>query len=259
MTQRATKAQLWGAAVLALAVAAIVVVAFRGSWGALRDAALAVHFDHDAADLYPFAVDGLLVIAIIAAVLLRNDTVARWYSLGIIGSYTVASWGINFMHGLGMFLLDPGTGRRAVPPWPVVMLIASLLIGSIFLGSHLLVFVWRHVFPSDPAPVENLEPSHDATPVYDDATPVAPVPTDNIEAATIAFRASLAPGRQRLSQQSLSTQFGITVRQARDIQRAVQREQEDAASEWAAESIAIEAARHTSNGSVATRDGAGGR
>lgn len=259
MTQRATTAQLCGAGLLAVAVAAIVIVAFRGSWGALRDAALAVHFDRDAADLYPFAVDGLLVIAIIAAVLLRDDTVARWYSLGIIGSYTVASWGINFMHGLGMFLLDPATRHRAVPPWPVVMLIASLLIGSIFLGSHLLVFVWRHVFPTAEPQGEDAEVSHDATPSYDDATPVAPIPANKIEAATIAYRASLTPGRQRLSQQSLSTQFGITVRQARDVQRAVQREEDEAADEWAAETAARDAAPHTPNGTVAAHDGAGGR
>jgi hypothetical protein len=259
MTQRATKAQLCGAGLLAGVVIAIIAVAFRGSWGALRDAALSTHFDHNAADLYPFAVDGLLVIAIIAAVLLRNDRVARWYSLGIIGSYTVASWAINFMHGLGWFGIDPATGRRAVPPWPVVMLIASLLIGSIFLGSHLLTFVGRHIFPNSPAAVENHEPSHDATPAYDDATPVAPVPANKIEAARTAFRASLAPDRQRLSQQSLADRYGISVRQARAVQDDVKREQEEAADEWAAETVAIEAARYTPNGSVADRDGAGGR
>lgn len=133
-------------ALLVSVVGAIVLVAFRGSWSAARDAALACHFDKTSADLYPFAVDGLIVVAIIALVLLRHDAGARRYCLGIIGGYTMASWIINFLHGLGWFAVG-ASGARPVQPWGVVVVVASLVIGSIFLGSHLLVYVWRHLTP----------------------------------------------------------------------------------------------------------------
>jgi hypothetical protein len=242
-TRRTTNGQLLGVAVLALAVAAIIVVAFRGSWGALRDAALAAYFDRDAADLYPYAVDGLLIIAIIAAVVLRNDRVARWYCLGIIGGYTAASLAINIMHGLGMFSVDPATGRRPVPPWPVVLLVASLVVASIFLASHLLVYVWRHLFPTGHGEAAAAEALRGATGAYDGATPRSGLPRSNVELARAAFRESLAPGRQRLSQQALASQYGVSVRQARAIQNDVQREQHELAA-------GLPPAQHTPNGRV---------
>lgn len=259
MTQRATKAQIGGVIALALPVAAIIAVAFRGSWGALRDAALSVHFDRDAADLYPFGVDGLLVIAIIAAVILRNDRVARWYCLGIIAGYTVASFAINFMHGLGMFLVDPATGTRPVPPWLVVALIASLVIASIFLASHLLVYVWRHFFPtSDPEP-EDAEVSHGATPVSHDATPRLAVQQTNLDLARAAYRESLAPHLITLSQKVLAERYGIKPRQARAVQDGVKRElAADEAEQPPTEGPDV-AARYTPNGGVPVRDGTGGR
>lgn len=211
-------------ALLAAVVMGIVAVAFRGSWGALRDAALSAHFDRASADLYPFAVDGLLIVAVIAAVLLRHDRGARRYTLSIIGGYTVASWLINFLHGLGMFLPNPATGHRPVPPWPVVVVIASLVIGSIFLGSHLLVFVWRHLLPepavaAEPEPVERpgTGPERDDTDAPEQPAP----PTDTLDAAKIAYRESLAPGRQRLSQKVLADQFRISRREAAQVQHEV--------------------------------------
>ncbi|HZB28904.1 MAG TPA: DUF2637 domain-containing protein [Streptosporangiaceae bacterium] len=262
MTQHATRptsAQIAGAACLGLLVTGIIVVAFRGSWGALRDAALAAHFDRNAAGLYPFAVDGLLVVAIVAAVLLRHDRGARRYCLGIIGGYTVASWLINFLHGLGMFLADPATGKRPVPPWPVVVVIATLVIASIFLGSHLLVFVWRHLYPTTGARPEAAEVSQGATPASQDATPRVELPPTNLELAKAAFRESLAPDRQRLSQRALVERYGIKARQAAKVQDEVNREltaEHAAPSSTEATDVA---AQHTPNGRVDIRDGAGGR
>jgi hypothetical protein len=208
-------------------VIGIIAVAFRGSWGALRDAALAAHFERSAADLYPWGVDGLMVVAIIALVLLRDDRRVRWYCLGIIGSYTVASWYINFLHGLGMFAVDPATGTRPVPPWYVVFVIASLVIGSIFLGSHLLVHVWLRLFPTT-APDEAPEPVNQAgTEADDDRTgvPEPPdAPVDNLAAARLAYRQSLAPGLQRLSQTALMKQFRISKREAAQVQSDVRAE-----------------------------------
>lgn len=205
-------------------VIGIIAVAFRGSWGALRDAALAAHFDRSAADLYPWGVDGLLVVAIIALVLLRHDRGARGYCLGIIAGYTGASWVLNFLHGLGTFTPDPVTHARPVPSWPVVVVIASLVIGSIFLGSHLLVHVWRHVFPDATGPIVEETPGQDA-PVPERPAPAGPKPpANNFEAAKVAYRESLPPEYKTLSQKSLVERFGITKREAAQVQSEVKTE-----------------------------------
>lgn len=209
---------------LVAVVVGIIVVAFRGSWGSLRDAALAAHFDRDAADLYPFAVDGLLIVAILAAVLLRHDRGARRYCLGIIATYTGASWLINFLHGLGQFATDPATGVRPGPPWYVVVVIASLVIGSIFLGSHLLVFVWRHVFPTA-TPAAPLTPSYQpgAEP-GEDGTDVPGLPADVLAVAKDAYRQSLHPDLKTLSQTDLVNRFRISKREAARVQSEVKAE-----------------------------------
>lgn len=206
---------------LFLGVAGIVGVAFRGSWGALRDAALACHFDHAAAVLYPWGVDGLQIEAIIAAVVLRHDRWARWYCFGIVGVYTVASFVINFLHGQGAFTPPPGVSKAPVQPWYVVGLVAALVIGSIFLGSHLLVYIWRHVFPETIAATVTEFVSDDATPGNEDATPVPALPPAGLEAARIAYRQSLHPDLKTLSQESLVERYGVSLRQAREVQREV--------------------------------------
>ena len=219
--QRPGNGLIAAAVVLMLGVGGIIAVAFRGSWGALRDAALACHFERSAADLYPWGVDGLLIITVGALVLLRHDRVARRYCLSIIGTYTVASWLINYLHGLGRFSADPVTHQRPVPPWPVVLVVASLVIGSIFLGSHLLVFVFRRVFPNaiHPEPIAGTY-QLGAGPVRSEPHGFVP-PADNIEAAEQAYRASLRPGMKELSQRNLMDQFGISKRQAAQVQSAV--------------------------------------
>lgn len=223
-TAPAGAARLTDVAALVAVVVGIIAVAFRGSWGALRDAALAAHFDRTSAVLYPFAVDGLLVVAIIAVVLLRHDRGARWYCLGIIAGYTAASWLINFLHGLGTFTPDPVTGQRPVPPWPVVVVIASLVIGSIFLGSHLLVYVWRHLFP-DPAPTaEPIRVDHTGTDPDQNVPDEPELPATNIDAARLAYRQSLRPGMKALSQAVLMNRYGVTKREAARVQDEVKKE-----------------------------------
>jgi uncharacterized protein DUF2637 len=223
-TIRLSPARVCGVVALVSVVLGIVAVAFRGSWGAFRDAALASHFDRASADLYPFAVDGLMVVAIIALVLLRHDRGARWYCLGIIGGYTGASLLINFLHGLGMFAIDRATGTRPVPPWPVVVVIASLVVGSIFLGSHLLVYVWRHVFPEPHATRQAAGPYRRGTHGDEDGTGVPELPPSNVDTAKIAYRQSLAPAYKTLSQQDLMDRYGISKRQAARIQNEVKAE-----------------------------------
>jgi hypothetical protein len=237
-------------------VVGIVAVAFRGSWGALRDAALAAHMDRDAANLYPFAVDGLMIVAMVSAVLLRHDRVARRYCLGVIAGYTVASWYMNFLHGLGQFTPDPLTGLRPVPPWYVVFVIASLVIGSIFLGSHLLVFVWRHLYPTARPDHQDAEALHGATAPYRDATPVVEVFPSNLELARAAYRESLAPGMAKLSQRAMVDRFRITVRQARTVQDEVERDLADEGPVEAPTEGPAVPERHTPNGRVHTHTGA---
>lgn len=226
---RSSAARIVAVVVLVLVVVGIIAVAFRGSWGSLRDAALAAHFDRDGADLYPFAVDGLLVVAILAAVLLRHDRGARRYCLGIIIGYTGASWLINYLHGLGRFSVDPVTGIRPGPPWFVVMLIAALLIGSIFLGTHLLVHVVRHVFPNAVS-IALIAPAYrPGTEVDRDVPDVPEPPADNLAAARDAYRHSCSPGYTPLSQRKLVNRYGITKRQAGAVQSEVKAELADGA------------------------------
>jgi hypothetical protein len=212
--------------VLVSVVLGIIGVAFRGSWGALRDAALSAYFDGDGADLYPFAVDGLLIVAIISGVMLRHDRGARRYCLGIIISYTGASWLINYLHGLGTFAVNPATHARPVPPWYVVMLIAALLIGSIFLGSHLLIFVWRHIFPSA-AGASAGEPAGEELPdADDDVPPIQELPAGTLDAAKQAYRKSLHPALKTLSQADLVSQYRLSKREAGQVQREVKAERD---------------------------------
>ena len=101
--RRLSRGGIAAVSVLGVLLLGIIGVAFRGSWTAHRDAALAAHFDNVGADLYPFAPDGLIVIALIAAMVLRHDRSARAYALSIVGLYTLSSYMINQWHGLGWF------------------------------------------------------------------------------------------------------------------------------------------------------------
>jgi hypothetical protein len=240
----------WAVLPLVFVVVCIILVAFRGSWGALRDAATACHFDRSSADLYPFGVDGLLVVAILAAVMLRHDKGARRYTLGIIAGYTGASWYLNFLHGLGQFAADPVTGRVPGQPWPVVVVVASLVIGSLFLGSHLLIYVWRHVFP-DAAPEQQPAEVYQAgTGPVEDIPAVPEPPASNVEAAKAAYRHSLAPQYKTLSQADLMDRYGVNKREAGRVQSEVKAELADGTGMADAPELAGVPVQHTSNGQV---------
>lgn len=243
-TWRARALQAAPIAPLFLGVAGIVGVAFRGSWGALRDAALACHFDHAAAVLYPWGVDGLQIEAIIAAVVLRHDRRARNYCFGIIGAYTVASLAINYLHGLGKFTTDPATGTAPVPPKYVVGLVAALVIGSIFLGSHLLVYIWRHVFPETAAMPGQIEASDAGTPASEPGTSVPALPPPAIEQAEQAYRVSLHPDLKTLTVDDLVERYGVTVRQVRHIRAKVKAEEAEPADAEALAEVVGEPSRN---------------
>ncbi|MFF0792825.1 DUF2637 domain-containing protein, partial [Streptomyces spiralis] len=87
-----------GRTALVLALVAVVGMAFRVSWNALRDIANAIGADHTAATLYPFVVDGLMALALVATLVLVGRD--RSFALRVLGTYTAASLVLNYVHGL---------------------------------------------------------------------------------------------------------------------------------------------------------------
>ncbi|MFG2554423.1 DUF2637 domain-containing protein [Streptomyces sp. NPDC048581] len=142
-----------GRTALVLALVAVVAMAFRVSWNALRDIAGAVGADDTAAMLYPFVVDGLMALALIATLVLTGD--ARRFALRVLGAYTIASLVLNYVHGLVPELhghtVDWGRLADWDPAnWALVLLATSLPVGSIYFGSDLVAKVLHH--RPDPIP-----------------------------------------------------------------------------------------------------------
>ncbi|MFB4273009.1 hypothetical protein [Nonomuraea sp. GTA35] len=139
------------AVTLAVLLAAVIGVAFRGSWTAHSDGARAAHFDNWGAFLYPFAPDGLIVLALVGAVVLRHKFWPRAYCLFVVVLFTGTSYVVNHLHGSGTFLMTgDGDNARLIKPLDgqVVGLIAGQLVGAIAFGSHILMHVFRHLFPA---------------------------------------------------------------------------------------------------------------
>jgi hypothetical protein len=88
-----------GKTLLVLALVAVVVMAFRVSWNALRDVARVVGADAAAATLYPFVVDGLMALALVATLVLTDQRDKR-FALRVLAVYTLASLVLNYVHGL---------------------------------------------------------------------------------------------------------------------------------------------------------------
>ncbi|GAA1525790.1 hypothetical protein GCM10009730_37950 [Streptomyces albidochromogenes] len=132
---------------LVVALVAVVGMAFRVSWNALRDVATATGADATAATLYPFVVDGLMALALVATLVLTGD--ARRFALRVLAGYTLASLVLNYVHGL-----VPELHGRAVDwsrladwapaNWALVLLATSLPVGSIYFGSDLVAKVLHH-------------------------------------------------------------------------------------------------------------------
>ncbi|MGC9381533.1 DUF2637 domain-containing protein [Streptomyces sp. MH13] len=145
-----------GKTLLVLALVTVVAMAFRVSWNALRDIAGAVGADATAAMLYPFVVDGLMALALVATLVLAGD--ARRFALRVLGAYTIASLVLNYVHGLVPELhgrtVDWGRLADWDPAnWALVLLATSLPVGSIYFGSDLVAKVLHH----QPAPIPTVE------------------------------------------------------------------------------------------------------
>ncbi|MFJ4843712.1 DUF2637 domain-containing protein [Streptomyces sp. NPDC088746] len=177
---------------LVVALVVVVVMAFRVSWNALRDVARAIGADADAATLYPFVVDGLMALALIATLILTGKD--RKFALWVLGGYTVASLVLNYVHGLVAALHNPAAGMIRLAAWDpahyaLVLIATSLPVGAIFFGSDLVAKVLHHRPAEAPADVAEELPAADETveePVDEETAPVeeieAPAPAAEIEA-----------------------------------------------------------------------------
>ncbi|MEU6677679.1 DUF2637 domain-containing protein [Streptomyces sp. NPDC046925] len=151
-----------GKVLLVAALVAVVAMAFRVSWNALRDIANAVGADATAATLYPFVVDGLMALALVATLVLAGRD--RTFALRVLGTYTLASLVLNYVHGLVPELhgrtVDWGRLADWDPAnWALVLLATSLPVGSIYFGSDLVAKVLHHRPAPIPAPTVNAEKS----------------------------------------------------------------------------------------------------
>ncbi|MGW0922012.1 DUF2637 domain-containing protein [Streptomyces sp. NPDC002755] len=151
-----------GRTALVLALVGVVGMAFRVSWNALRDIAGAIGADSTAAVLYPFVVDGLMALALVATLVLVDDD--RKFALRVLGTYTIASLVLNYVHGLVPELHGRSVelGRVAewdAANWALVLLATSLPVGSIYFGSDLVAKVLHHRPAPIPAADTNTEQS----------------------------------------------------------------------------------------------------
>ncbi|WP_406266409.1 DUF2637 domain-containing protein [Actinacidiphila glaucinigra] len=171
-----------GRAALVLALVGVVGMAFRVSWNALRDVATTIGADATAATLYPFVVDGLMALALIATLVLTDRD--RKFALRVLATYTVASLLLNYVHGLVPELHGGSVdwGRLAdwdPANWALVLLATSLPVGSIYFGSDLVAKVLHH----QSTPHANAEESTEAVrnrsmADLEESTPPAPAPVE---------------------------------------------------------------------------------
>lgn len=224
------------AVVLALLLGAVITVAFRGSWTSQSDAARATHFDSWGAWLYPFAPDGLIVLALVGAVVLRHKRWPRFYCLAVVALFTITSYVVNHLHGMGTFLMNPD-GTLIVPlDGRIVGLVAVQLVGAIAFGSHILMHVFRHLFPE--ALDGTTESDTAAEPVValdgpgENADPETPARSeiDGYEFAKLIYGACL-DGGVKLSQEKLGKLARISKRQAGYAQVDVTSERDAVAAE----------------------------
>jgi hypothetical protein len=139
---RASGARRVAVAAVGLLTAVPIAVGFIVSWGALRDAALAAHTAPGAARLYPVGVDGLIAVALVAALVLRHNPQASRYCLGVLAAFTLSSLVLNIAHGQGAII----PGRPLA--WQLGALVSAQAVAAIGFGCHLLVHVLRAWFPA---------------------------------------------------------------------------------------------------------------
>ncbi|MEU5229105.1 DUF2637 domain-containing protein [Streptomyces anulatus] len=190
---------------LVAALVVVVCMAFRVSWNALRDIARAIGADETAANFYPFVIDGLMALALIATLVLVGKD--RQFALKVLGGYTAASLVLNYVHGL-VPALHEAVGMVRLADWDgahyaLVFIATSLPVGAIFFGSDLVAKVLHHRPAAEAVRVPDGQestpaphtPTHPAqTPVADHAEPSAhapaPEPSTQVTGDAVAVRGS---------------------------------------------------------------------
>ncbi|GGR96583.1 hypothetical protein Snoj_59160 [Streptomyces nojiriensis] len=175
---------------LVLALVVVVGMAFRVSWNALRDIAKAIGADDAAANLYPFVVDGLMALTLVATLVLTGD--ARRFALRVLAAYTLASLVLNYVHGLVPALHSETVdwGRLAdwdPANWALVLLATSLPVGSIYFGSDLVAEVLHHRPAIEPDKQESIHtPAYRSTPEQGEPPAEQPEPQEEVDSSTVA-------------------------------------------------------------------------
>ncbi|WP_329559832.1 DUF2637 domain-containing protein [Streptomyces uncialis] len=171
-----------GKALLVLALVTVVAMAFRVSWNALRDVARAIGADDTAATLYPVVVDGLMALALVATLVLVGPD--RTFALRVLGTYTLASLVLNYVHGLVPGLHGDSVDWGRLADWDpanyaLVLLATSLPVGAIYFGSDLVAKILDH--RPAPAPEPMPEPAEPASvPVAGRSMPVPVEPATDV-------------------------------------------------------------------------------
>ncbi|MFD9376108.1 DUF2637 domain-containing protein [Streptomyces sp. NPDC059999] len=172
---------------LILALVIVVAMAFRVSWNALRDIAKAIGADDVAATLYPFVVDGLMALALVAALVLTEE--ARKFALRVLAGYTLASLVLNYVHGLlpELHAESIGWSRLAegnLTNWALVLLATSLPVGSIYFGSDLVAKVLHHRPTREPVEQESTHiPAYRSTPEQDEPQVEQPEQAEEVDSS----------------------------------------------------------------------------
>lgn len=216
-----------GRTALVLALVVVVAMAFRVSWNALRDIAGAIGADATAATLYPFVVDGLMALALIATLVLAGR--GRTFALRVLAAYTIASLVLNYVHGLVPELHGRSVdwGRLAdwdPANWVLVLLATSLPVGSIYFGSDLVAKVLHHRPTPVTAPTANAEESTEtvrnrSTSDLVESTP-GPI-TANVKslprAVAVGFLKSTLPAKALPAVESIPVQPTVTQIEGRAV------------------------------------------
>jgi hypothetical protein len=178
---------------LVLALVVVVLMAFRVSWNALRDVARAIGADHTAAVLYPVVVDGLMALALVAALVLPKAD--RRFALRVLAAYTAASLVLNYDHGMVAAIQSGGRVHLAdwaPADWALMLLATSLPVGSIAFGADLVAKVLHHQPDATESAqiitegsVSDLEQSADPAPLTSVYVTPDPLPTPVADAPAL--------------------------------------------------------------------------
>lgn len=173
--------------------------------------AIALGERHDMAILYPAMSDGVIVMASLVMVYCSRrglpTPVLAWVALALGGAVTLAA---NVAHGW-----DGGTGSRLL----------SALAPLAFVGAYELL-MWLIRSGQEAAEPEHVEPAEKI--VYRDrevevevVREVRLLPKDRYEAAAWDYEDSLKDGNRRAGRRALASRWGITEREADEVQDEV--------------------------------------